>query len=528
MRYRPLWCYSIPAKNVCDLVEGETEQHDFGLETMRLVKRRDVKWVRGSARSWGGEGYGLYEYGGETHVCVPLYERDMTWVNPSRSDEVPDKTWMSSQLKLIEERGFGHSTNGLLKYANTPSTAETIARLLDAALHFLGFNRAVKLETHGSDGAPTGYMLLSKDGRRLEYTHPSPAGEGEKGEGEDEKDSPPKPTPKSEIKYEMVKQQKDGLEELVQAGREAKKKAPYMVKVDVGGVSPLGQAVWPDIEPIIEARINVLRAELIAKGVANLEIHIADKPKIELAGEHLHPCATEALAAVGRGEDLFLVGPPGSGKTYLAEQIARMLGYETAMISFNEQTMTSDIFGRYIVNDKGGMEWHDGPVPAAFRRGKTIIIMDEVDRANPNTVDGLNSALANRRCNLPQRRETLRCDDVVFVACANAYAADATNTSSNTLAASFYDRFWRMEVGYDKGLEERFLSFNMPLLTKLWAIRDAIAEHKLRRHVSTRFVIRAAKASKAGMKNDDVIKQLVIGWRKEEKDKLSSLLPKGA
>lgn len=89
---------------------------------------------------------------------------------------------------------------------------------------------------------------------------------------------------------------------------------------------------------------------------------------------------------------IYLWGPPGVGKTYLAMHAFQELAMESWIITLDEDRMVQELLGHYI--PKGGeFVWHDGPVALAVRRGGLII--NELPRASGAVKDMLLSVLDN-------------------------------------------------------------------------------------------------------------------------------------
>jgi MoxR-like ATPase len=81
-------------------------------------------------------------------------------------------------------------------------------------------------------------------------------------------------------------------------------------------------------------------------------------------------------AAVASGLPVMLVGPTGCGKTRLVEHMAARLDRGLRVVVGNDDTTTADLLGRFLVRG-GDVEWRDGPVTTAVRRGELCYI-DEV------------------------------------------------------------------------------------------------------------------------------------------------------
>ena len=74
---------------------------------------------------------------------------------------------------------------------------------------------------------------------------------------------------------------------------------------------------------------------------------------------------------------VFVTGLSGNGKTTMIEQVCAKLGRECFRVNIVAETDEDDLFGGFRLNN-GNMEWHDGPVVLAMKRG-AVLLLDEID-----------------------------------------------------------------------------------------------------------------------------------------------------
>lgn len=95
---------------------------------------------------------------------------------------------------------------------------------------------------------------------------------------------------------------------------------------------------------------------------------------------------------VSLGNNVFLVGPAGTGKTTLAEAVAESMGYDPLtqlhIINCSEWTSPTEIRGGQTING-----YKQGELIKAWENGG-FLILDEMPKLNPNTAGLLNDALA--------------------------------------------------------------------------------------------------------------------------------------
>lgn len=99
--------------------------------------------------------------------------------------------------------------------------------------------------------------------------------------------------------------------------------------------------------------------------------------------------------------NVYLYGGAGTGKTYMAEEIADMLGWERITLNCNQFTSPLDILGGQTIDGyqegKLSMAWSNMMVnPDGSKRpiAGAVLILDELPKIDPNTAGILNEALA--------------------------------------------------------------------------------------------------------------------------------------
>ena len=90
-----------------------------------------------------------------------------------------------------------------------------------------------------------------------------------------------------------------------------------------------------------------------------------------------HFADVEKILRTNMFAPVFVTGLSGNGKTTMIEQVCAKLGRECFRVNIVAETDEDDLFGGFRLNN-GNMEWHDGPVVLAMKRG-AVLLLDEID-----------------------------------------------------------------------------------------------------------------------------------------------------
>jgi cobaltochelatase CobS len=266
----------------------------------------------------------------------------------------------------------------------------------------------------------------------------------------------------------------------------------------LASVDPKDQAVGKVVD-LIAQRMTELVPELVKDNlnllsrVAEIKVGKAPAVKIDLA----HNMLEDILLAVVAGASPMIVGPAGSGKTTLAEQIATILKRKFYM----EARVTSE----YKL--LGFIDAHGLVVRTQFREAYEkggVFLFDEVDASDADAMTAFNAALANGCCAFPDKLVP-RHKDFVAIAAGNTFGrgADRQYVGRNQLDAATLDRFQVFEVDYDEDLEIK-LAGNEEWTKRVQKVRHAVTVEKVRHIVSPRASIVGAKLLAAGMTQEKV------------------------
>ena len=191
--------------------------------------------------------------------------------------------------------------------------------------------------------------------------------------------------------------------------------------------------------------------DVLAEAVANIQtrpktIEIVTKeprPIQSLNTDKLHKDFDEVLKQVAKSEGLgvYLVGPAGTGKTYLCKQVAEALGLALHTVSMGAAMTASAFFG-YKQPTNG--EYVSTPVRDWYQNGG-ILLLDEVDAGHPGMLVVLNKLLSDNAGSVHPfpDGDVVKHDDCLVVATANTFGTgpDRMYVGRNALDAATISRF---------------------------------------------------------------------------------------
>ena len=228
------------------------------------------------------------------------------------------------------------------------------------------------------------------------------------------------------------------------------------------------------------------------------------------------------VAKVSRGNNVYLYGPAGSGKSHTAEQVAEALG-----LDFYGQTTIQFAHDVRGYGDAGG-KFQDTPFYKAFAFGG-LYFHDEYDRSNAEAAIVLNSALANGWYDFPIVGRVEAHPNFRFMAAGNTLmtGADEEYVTGQEIDASSRDRFaYFFEIDYSHEVEMRIAHGHEEIVLFVEDVRQAIKETGIKHVVSYRAT--AAMTDEVENENDlvaccdeSIFKALDVDARREIYERLN-------
>jgi cobaltochelatase CobS len=184
----------------------------------------------------------------------------------------------------------------------------------------------------------------------------------------------------------------------------------------------------------------------------------------------------------------------------------------------------AQLLGWLLPTGKGGQfEYEPAQFARMYKEGNALFLVDEIDAADANMLMVLNGALANGHLHVPQNLKepsVERGKKFCVMAAANTFGtgADAMYVGRNQLDAATLDRFYVVEMDYDRKVELSMAS--KEVCEWVWNLRERTKQAKLRRVVSTRTIQRMAAGLQAGLSMQEVQADAVLSWTADEKAKV--------
>jgi len=158
------------------------------------------------------------------------------------------------------------------------------------------------------------------------------------------------------------------------------------------------------------------------------------------------PATSIALTMLARGENVFLHGPAGTGKTAWAMQLAANLGRPFVAIECNDQTDAPTLLGMTVPSKDGGTQWQDGVLTKAIQTPGCVICIDEPSVARAGALMVMQNVLQYRTLTIAETGQRIKvAAGVIFVCCDNTNGtgggAAHGYVGTGRLNAAFLDRF---------------------------------------------------------------------------------------
>ena len=238
--------------------------------------------------------------------------------------------------------------------------------------------------------------------------------------------------------------------------------------------------------------------------------------------EHYHPKFETIANYLRWDKQVMLVGRAGTGKTTIAHQLADAFGVKFAHLSCSAGMSEAHLLGRMLFDG----EYVLADFVDIYENGG-VFLFDEFDAMDGNTAVVINSALANGKMSVPNRKDkptAYRHKDCYIITASNTWGTgygDGIYAGRNKLDGATLDRFCASRVHFDYDTKlERKLAPNKDIAKALWTLRKRVDKYRLQRIVSTRLFFTANVHTKGGESVKDFFNTVTIDWTEEEKAKV--------
>lgn len=267
-------------------------------------------------------------------------------------------------------------------------------------------------------------------------------------------------------------------------------------------------AMIESLERKFERKIKAARGD---GGIFKIEVSVGNK--VEVKEGLYHSAFPTLLRMIGAGMHVYLPGPPGTGKSHMAEQVANTLGWKFGAISLGPTTPESRLWGGMDANG----HFHEPLLIQCLRYAQdnpeqgAIFCLDEMDNGHSGIIATLNSLMANGWVTAPNGDIIRVGSNFSFIACANTYGTGPTAEFSgrNKLDAATLDRFQYVPVPTDLNVESTMVNAwlepveNGARIAEDWlaawrTARKNAADNGLKVFVTMRGAINGARLLRAG------------------------------
>ncbi|TPX40629.1 hypothetical protein SeLEV6574_g06527 [Synchytrium endobioticum] len=205
------------------------------------------------------------------------------------------------------------------------------------------------------------------------------------------------------------------------------------------------------------------------------------------------------------GQDIFLLGPPGSFKRRLVMRYAQLAQREIEYVALSKDVTDSDLKQRREISS-GCAFYTDGPAVRAALNGR-ILILDGIEKAERNVLPVLNNLLENREMALEDGR---------FLTHPKRFDALLKSSTTEELQkwnlVRVSERFWVIALGLpvpkyeglplDPPLRSRFQARNIAVpsflfqITQLKRVAPKVPQRTLERLISVGIVLRSVTSER--------------------------------
>jgi hypothetical protein len=236
-------------------------------------------------------------------------------------------------------------------------------------------------------------------------------------------------------------------------------------------VDAIATTVAGGIAEIVKADVAAHVVDVLGYSPARVEIK-TPRATVEIEGI-THPSFERVAALLLAGENVYMWGEAGSGKSTIAEQIKESLGLE-----FVFHNAVTDVYAQLL-----GARYLDGefvPMPLynAWKHGESLVFFDELDASIPEAFTFLQNALSNGYIVFPNGELVYRHETCYVLGAGNTplTGADSLYIGRYPQDKAMIDRFVYQYIAYDRRIETALAGGDESLIEFTYALRAALKE----------------------------------------------------
>ncbi|CAI5456254.1 unnamed protein product [Caenorhabditis angaria] len=166
--------------------------------------------------------------------------------------------------------------------------------------------------------------------------------------------------------------------------------------------------------------------------------------------------------------DFVLIGPKGSGKSRILNELSKRLNFEYSSMVLHQDMNTRELIQRRHMKENGDTIWEDSQLVKAARNGD-VCVLDGVEMVHPSVLMSLAQFIYHRRFDLPNGNRLVGAEEFERLAKRNNVSTEELNKRG---VFKIPDSFRLLFVGESQSKEHKWINENilsmLPFHTVPW------------------------------------------------------------